>query len=129
MAALQIALAPGVPRSRQRVTLDGREYVLALRWSQREERWYMDLLDGDDVLLVGSVKLVVGFPLLYRFRAIAGLPPGDLIVVDGRADAVDPGLADLGDVAQLIYMDAAEIAGASASATLGAAALPIAPGD
>lgn len=110
MAVMQIPLAPGLPSYRQRTVLDGREYILVLRWSMREERWYLDMRDADGNLLVGSVKLVVGFPLLYRFRGVAGLPSGDLVVVDPRPSPVDPGLDDLGDVAQLCYLDAAEFA-------------------
>jgi hypothetical protein len=116
MTTRTIPLAPGVPFFRQRVTLDGAEYVLVLRWSQREEQWYLDLRDANGVLLVGSIKLVVNWPLLYRFRSIVGVPPGELMVVDGRAQAVDPGLAELGDVAQLVYLDAAELATQAAAA-------------
>lgn len=111
MAAITIPLAPGLPRYQQRTVLDGREYILALRWSQREERWYLDVSDANGALLVGAVKLVVGFPLLYRFCAgVPGLPPGELMVVDERPHPGDPTLGELGDVAQLIYLDAAEMA-------------------
>jgi hypothetical protein len=107
---LTISLAPGIPSYRQRTVLDGREYVLELRWSQREERWYLDLRTAAGDLLAGAIKLVTGWPLLYRFRTVEGLPPGELMVVDLRADAADPGLDELGDVALLCYLTADEIA-------------------
>lgn len=109
-----INLAPGVPSSRQRVTLDGVEYVLDLRWSQREERWYLDVRDTAGTLLVGAIKLVVLQPLLAPVRVVEGLPPGELMVVDARPGAPDPGLDELGDVAQLVYQSAAELEEAAA---------------
>lgn len=101
--ALTIALAPGLPSYRQRTVLDGVEYVLDLRWSQREARWYLDLRSSSGALLVGGIKLVVNWPLLYRFRGIAGLPPGELMAADVRPTPTDPRLAELGDVVQLVY--------------------------
>jgi hypothetical protein len=117
MARFVLPAAASIPSQRCRVTLDRREYVLDLRWSMREERWYLDVRDAAGSLLVGSIKIVTAWPLLRRFRAVVGLPPGDIIVLDGRAGSPDPGLADLGSVAELIYLDAAELAALAPTAT------------
>lgn len=110
MAMVIIPCRPGEPHHRMRVGLDGRAYLLDLRWSQREERWYMDLRSSAGDLLAGAIKLVVGVPLLRRFGRRDDLPPGELLVVDGRTPARDPGLDDLGDIVQLVYADASELA-------------------
>ncbi|MCK6585962.1 MAG: hypothetical protein L6Q76_00095 [Polyangiaceae bacterium] len=103
----------------QRTALDGRDYLLTLRWNQREEAWYLDLADADDVLIRAGMKLVMGQPLL-RGVLDARRPPGELLVLDmeGTSDAVadlgpriaDPGLDDLGVRHHLAYLDAAELA-------------------
>ena len=110
-----IPLRPSVPSYRLRTVLDQREYILELRWSMREERWYLDLRDTNGDLLVGPIKLVVGWPLLYRYRTVEGMPPGDLLVVDGRAAPADPTLDDLGASLQLVYIDGAGLAEAEAA--------------
>ena len=68
MAISTIPVSPGIPSQRLRVTLDRREFVLDLRWSMREARWYLDVRDSGGVLLVGGVKVVTSWPLLARFR-------------------------------------------------------------
>jgi hypothetical protein len=110
MAISTIPVSPGIPSQRLRVTLDRREFVLDLRWSMREARWYLDVRDSGGVLLVGGVKVVTSWPLLARFRTVVGVPAGDLMIDDGRANPADPTLEDLGASAQLQYLDAAEIA-------------------
>lgn len=106
MATVRINLAPGIPSYRQRTVLDGTEYILDLRWSQRESRWYLDLRSSAGALIAGAIKLVVNWPLLYRLRGVAGLPPGELWVVDTRPTPADPSLEELGDSIQLVYREA-----------------------
>jgi hypothetical protein len=106
MAILQINLAPGVPSYRQRTILDGVEYVLELLFSQREGRWYLSIRDATGAPLALAIKLVANWPLLYRFRSVVGLPPGELVAADVRPVPVDPTLAELGDVVQLCYIEA-----------------------
>lgn len=129
MAVLRLPLRPSLPSYRMRVSLDGRAYVLDLRWSGREERWYLDLRDGAGALLAGSIKLVVGLPLLRRFGGRADLPPGELMVVDGRATPADPGLDELGESVQLVYFDAAELPSRDESTTVAVNDLPLFPVD
>lgn len=117
MAVRTINLSPGVPNTRQRVVLDGREYVLALRWSQREARFYLDLADATGAPLISAMKLLPGWPLLYRHRGIDGVPPGELMVLDPRPTPAPPGLDELGDVMQLAYIDAADVATLAAGQT------------
>lgn len=104
-----IALSPGTPSYRQRTVLEGVEYVLDLRWSEREARWYLDLRDVHGRALVLAIKIVAGWPLFARFRSLPGIPPGELVAIDRRAPPRDPNLLELGDVVQLVYVSRAAI--------------------
>lgn len=111
MSVLAIKLSPGTPNYRQRTMLDGVEYMLDLRWSQLEEKWYLDLRDASGELLIGCIKLVVNFPLLRgRRRHVDGIPAGELFVADNRPFPADPGLDELGDSHRLEYIEAETLA-------------------
>jgi hypothetical protein len=108
MALRLIPVRPSIPSSRRRVLLDGREYVIRLRWSMREEVWYLDLLDVDGEPLLLGRPLVANRKLLGQFRqTVAGLPPGEIFAADPRPTPADPGLDELGDVVSLTYEEAA----------------------
>ncbi len=103
MSTLRIVTTP-YPDTTQRVELDGVQYTLRVRWSQRGACWHFDLgdLDGDPIL--SGVRMVTGFPLLYRFRHLA-VPPGELFFFDRRDMAGSPTLEEMGDRYRLYYRD------------------------
>lgn len=108
MAIVVIPVTPSVRSSRRRVILDGREYVIRLRWADRDAFWYLDLLDVDGNPLLLGRPLRVNHPLLEQFRqTVTGLPPGELYAADTRATPADAGLDVLGDVVRLTYREAA----------------------
>lgn len=86
----------GVPFWMQRTTLDGRDYNLRFAWNQREERWYLDIADGDDTAILTGLKLVTNWPLLRAYHADHRVPPGELAVFTMLPDTSPPGLFDLG---------------------------------
>ncbi len=115
------------PDYTQRTSLDGREYVLRFIYNEREQRWYLDLFDGDETPLALGLKLVANWNLLRR-ETDARLPPGELYAIDlsGTVDeqaavdldtvrilqiARDPGRDDLGADGRvaLVYLDAEEL--------------------
>lgn len=53
-------------------SLDKVEYIFTLRYSSREQCWYMDLQAADTTPLVMSTKLVPEYPMLDDF-VIPGL--------------------------------------------------------
>jgi len=97
MSVLLIPTTPEVPFQTSRITLEGREYNLDLRWNQREERWYLSIFDeGNAALLLGR-KLIANWPLLRYYRDYGtGLPQGELMAMDLTGDGSPPGLKDLG---------------------------------
>lgn len=89
----------------QRVTLDGREYVLTLKWLQRVEKWSVSLADQDEVPILSGVKLVADYPLLTLCRHDARCPPGELLASDSSRQGLDPHFADIsGDAPRVTLM-------------------------
>jgi hypothetical protein len=104
----------------QTTTLDGVPYILAYRYSQREDRWYLQLQTIDGAPIYGSVKLVPNWPLFAQC-VDARRPPGQFLVISNtKSDLSPPGLNELapGARCQLCYVPIADIqalvAGASA---------------
>lgn len=118
-APLRIAIAPGTPSSRRRVQLSGRTYVLDLRWSQREERWYLDLRDSAGELLVGSIKVACNWPLLSYYHHLPGVPAGELQALDPRPSPADPGLDELGGIVALTYSEPTASTASSSTSSSG----------
>lgn len=92
------------------VELESSEYKFSFRWVERSESWYFDLLTPQDVLIVGGVRVVLGTPLLQRYKDDA-LPPGDLIVLDTTGSLSCVGRYDLGVSALVVYLKESEIPG------------------
>lgn len=109
MAILSIPVLQNTPHWRQRVALDGSDYLLDFFWNARGGAWYMSLFAADETPLVQGLRLVVNRPLLRRFRATPGLPPGEFLVYDGTGKLDAPGYNDLGPTTPLVYFEASEL--------------------
>lgn len=109
MTIHQIALPQGDPHFEQQVQLDGLTYNLLIHWNEREEAFYMELLDDDNEPIVSGRKMVADWPMLHR-SVDARLPAGELLVVDITGNGVDPGLYDLDKRVVLMYFDADSMA-------------------
>lgn len=87
----------GNPNYTFRVRLDGRNFTFNPAWNQREERWYLSVLDETGVNpLAQSVKLITNWPLLRSFRHDVRMPSGVLMVVSRTLDTTPPKFDDLG---------------------------------
>lgn len=65
----------------QNVELSGKIYIIQCVWNSREKCWIMSLSSANGDKLVDSIKLVLGYPLLYGKKYNTKLPPGQFIVV------------------------------------------------
>ncbi len=112
----RILRQPAGPDSTQRVQLDGREFVLRWRWLQRAARWALDVSDAEGVLLAGGLRVIPNVPLLRYVRgARPEMPPGELVILDGRSPTPALTLDSLGgDRARIVYVTEAELAEAAA---------------
>lgn len=93
----------------QITTLSGIDYVFTFHWNSREAAWYFDLADQDEVLIVSSRKVTVGFPLITRC-VDPRQPPGLLMAVDITGGTQDPGLDDFGTRVRITYAEPEELA-------------------
>jgi hypothetical protein len=80
----------------QRTNLDGSDYQLEFQWSTRQARWYLNLYDSDGNLLIGSVKLILNWPLFRHYHGRAGVPAGELWVISLGSSVEPPGFDELG---------------------------------
>lgn len=113
MAILTIPCIPdGQAHWTQSTALDGREYLLTFRWSQRSGRWSLDLADQDGDTIVAGRVLAPSLRLLRGVRDTRR-PAGDIVLVDqrgGREGLDDPTFTSLGERHQLVYLDGDDLA-------------------
>ena len=75
------------PRWKQSVNLSNVRYRLYFSWNTRMRSWFMSVLDVDDNILLGGIRLVPKIDLLAKYRAsVPGLPSGVLSVMDKQND-------------------------------------------
>jgi hypothetical protein len=108
MAVVQIPtpVSETNPSTTLTTTLDGKSYRIFLHYCGRENRWYGSIQDADGVELAGLEKLVADVSPWYRYRTLAGMPPGRFLLWDSSGEGIDPGLADLGGRCLLLYNEA-----------------------
>lgn len=104
-----LTVRPNTIDQRQRVALDGIEYILDIRWSRREERFFADIFAASGAPIYQGIALTLGEPLLRTLHLVSGMPAGELVLVDPRATRAAPTLATLGSIVQLLYIDAEHI--------------------
>src|SRR5690606_36100754 len=86
----RIIRTPEVPYDRQRVRLDGRNYVLTIGYNEREQRWYLSLADESDVPIATGIKLVANWSLLHPYRYDPRTSPGQITASDISGDGSPP---------------------------------------
>lgn len=100
------------PYYQQRTRIEGRDYVLAFAFNEREARWYLTISDESEDPIATGIKLVSNWRLLAPYRYDPRCPPGELTVSDISGDASPPTLLELGEGkrCELIYWTADEVA-------------------
>jgi hypothetical protein len=106
MLAVTLPVSEQTPHVRQRVELDGVEFVLDTAWNARASAWTMTIADTDEQPIRAGVFLRRGHRLL-RGIADSRRPPGDLLVL-GRTEQLGIDAFASGD-ASLFYVTAAEL--------------------
>ena len=99
MSVFAINTSVTQPFFTQSVVLDGINYVLRFQYNQREDVYYISIVDatlGTDIL--SGIKLVVNWGLIQRYNGgdIVGLPPGELVVLSNSSDDSPPTFGNLG---------------------------------
>ncbi len=106
--SVEIPVETDLPHFKQITSLDGTEFELEFRLNDREQRFYMDLRDGDGVDILVGVRLTVDWPPL-RYLVDPRRPLGEILVRDSEGLGRDPRLGDLGRRVKLFYLTAEEL--------------------
>ncbi len=106
--SFEIPLRNDLPHMELQVPLEGRTYTLELRWSVREERWYLDVMTEEREGIYVGIALVLNLKLGLRCASEL-FPPGAFFLLDTSGANLEPGLADLGARCKLLYFEAAEL--------------------
>lgn len=100
-----LPLYPSIPSYRIGTVIDGAQYTLDVRWNEREEAWYMDLLTARAEPIKQSMKLALGV-LLGNRHLDERSPVGKFIAVDLSGEAREATFDDLGErVAVYFYAE------------------------
>lgn len=87
---------------RFQVDLDGTTFDALFLYNSRSGFWYMSILDPEGNPIRSGIKIVLGFPLLFRI-ATDGRPLGEMMAVDNENSGIEAGLEDLGSRVILLY--------------------------
>lgn len=88
------------------VALDGVTYGMQFTWNTRDSRWFLNLLDSSGNVLVGTIPLVLNWPLLRQYKYNTNIPAGFLYILDTNDTGQEPGRYDLGTRCLMVYEEA-----------------------
>jgi hypothetical protein len=89
------------------IEIDGRLYNWEVYWNEREETWYFDLFDEDQIAIITGVKLVINYNLLSSY-ADARIPAGAIMFLNEN-DNVVPTADNLGVDFNIYYFTEEEV--------------------
>ncbi len=101
-----------VPESKstfQTTELDGVRYRIAFYFVKNGDFWMMDFADVEGTKLVTGIRLALGVDLLEPYKYLAGMPQGQLFVVDTSRTDVEPGDDGFDDRCVLYFRPAADV--------------------
>jgi hypothetical protein len=81
-----------MPRWEVQVDLSNVRYKLNVSWNTRAESWILTIMDTNDRLILGGIRLSIGNDLLAKYRASCpNLPPGEIWIADltGRYETAE----------------------------------------
>lgn len=109
---LLIPTFPDVPNYTIAPNIDGTQYLLAFRLSERESCYYVDLSLADGTLLIAGKKLVCSVSIWRNHRYNLSVPKGHLVCLANSGQSQDP--PNIGEVGQnrrcvLFYYTKAEV--------------------
>lgn len=88
--------------------LDGINFRFDFDWNWVRSFWSFILSDSIGNLLI-TRRIVADSPMISKFIGVEGFPFGDIIAIDTSGKGQDPGLNDLNDRVQLLYLSVKDI--------------------
>jgi hypothetical protein len=108
MSVIVLPTRRDLPHYTFEIDLDGKTFGFEFRWNTRDEAWRFSISDASGEVLLAGRKVVLGFPLIVRFRD-PRLPAGDLSAIDTSGQDKESGLEDLGSRVKLLYTPNADL--------------------
>jgi len=96
MAVIEIPTSTDTAYRSQKCRLDGRDFVLRFSYNEREDRYYVDILDEEETPILRGLKLVSNWRLLRHYHHDPRVPPGELMATDLTGDNSPPSFGELG---------------------------------
>lgn len=88
--------------------LAGSEFILRVRWNERDAAWFMDISTPQERTIATGLKLVIG--ALIGFRIVDDeKPDGVFQVADLSGNDQDAGFDDMGSRVRLYFIDTATL--------------------
>lgn len=109
---ITIPILEDTPFIDQVTNLDGVDYLLQIRYNQRQQRFSISIGSPDGTLYRAGKAIVCNNPLFPQAEDLR-FPPGLLIAMSSDIDTSPPKIGELGPGkrVELYYMPAAELAG------------------
>lgn len=92
----------------QEVLLEERSYRYVLTWTDRQQRWRMDLFDALGVAIWRGRYMPINTPIGLRIKD-ERKPPGYFMMIDADSSGRECGFEDLGTRCALMYITSDEI--------------------
>lgn len=108
---VEIPFEPTTPNYRMGVVLGGTQYIFDVRWNQRDQAWFFDLLAEDEDPIVSGVKIVLGTILGGRC-ADERMPDGIMQAEDTTGTGTEARIDDIGTRVIVMFWTWAEMAAA-----------------
>jgi len=105
MAILELPVRSDIPAYSFKIDLDGASFRLKFYFNKRLGRWFMDILDASDVLLISGIILLTNLAIRDQYVK-DGIPAGQFILIDETGNEKNPGEFDLGNDVRLFYQEA-----------------------
>lgn len=90
------------------IELEQKTFEFEFHWNDRDQSWIFTIRDANGTDLLSGRKVVLGLPLLARYRD-PRLPTGEITAIDTTDDDREPGLYELGDRVKLLHFEYADI--------------------
>ena len=116
MAVLQLPTSTTVPFYVFEIELDGVLFRLQFKFNQRDQAWFLSILDTNDNQLRSGIRVVSDWTLLRLWQEIDKKPAGEMMAVAQGTIARPALINELGSDVVMTYLDAAQIAAANAAA-------------
>jgi len=107
MAILQFPTIRDLAHYTFELSLDGVVFRLKFKYNSREEAWYFNVSDANNVILRAGLKVVNEWDLLRLWAARTGRPLGEIVTVNLGDVPAPPTLNQLGEDVVLTYNEGA----------------------